>query len=100
VAQRTHEIGIRVALGASRGSVLRLVIARGMMLVGVGVIVGIAGALGATRLVEGMLFEISATDPVTFASVTGFFLMVAVGACLLPAWRALRVDPHEVLTAE
>jgi len=100
VAQRTHEIGIRVALGASRGSVLRLVLTRGMMLVGVGLIVGIAGAVGATRLVEGMLFQMSATDPVTFVTVTGFFLMVATGACLLPAWRALRVDPHEVLTVE
>jgi putative ABC transport system permease protein len=100
VAQRRHEIGIRVALGASRGSVLRLVLTRGMALVGIGLIVGIAGAVGATRLVEGMLFQMSATDPVTFVAVIGFFLMVAIGACLLPAWRALRVDPHEVLTVE
>jgi putative ABC transport system permease protein len=97
VTQRLHEIGIRVALGASRGNVLRLVVTRGMVLVGVGLVLGIAGAAGATRLVEGMLFQTGATDTVTFASVTGLFLAVALGACLLPGWRALRVDPLEVL---
>jgi putative ABC transport system permease protein len=80
--------------------VLQLVLTMCISLVGVGLIVGIMGAVGATRLVEGMLFQMSATDPVTFVAVTGFFLMVAIGACLLPAWRALRVDPHEVLTVE
>jgi len=97
VAQRTHEIGIRVALGASGGSVLRLVITRGMMLVGGGIALGIAGAIGATRMVEGMLFQTSATEPLTFAVVTGFFVLIAFGACILPAWRALRVDPLEAL---
>ncbi len=100
VTQRMHEIGIRVALGASGGSVLRLVITRGMILVGVGSALGVAGAIGATRLVQGMLFQTSATDPVTFAGVTGFFLLVALGACVLPAWRALRVDPVEAFRAE
>jgi putative ABC transport system permease protein len=100
VAQRVHEIGIRVALGASGGSVLRLVISRGMVLVVVGLVLGTAGAIGATRLVEGMLFEISATDPGTFVGVAGFFLVVALGACVLPAWRALRVDPLVVLRVE
>ncbi|MGD2152239.1 MAG: ABC transporter permease [Gemmatimonadales bacterium] len=100
VTQRVQEIGIRVALGASAGSVLRLVIGRGMMLVAVGLLLGAAGAVAATRLVEGMLFQIGATDPVTFAGVTVFFLIVALGACLLPAWRALRVDPLETLRVE
>ncbi|UCC72956.1 MAG: ABC transporter permease [Gemmatimonadota bacterium] len=100
VTQRFHEIGIRVALGASAGSVLRLVISRGMILVGVGLVLGTAGAIAATRLVEGMLFQINPTDPVTFVGVTGFFLMVALGACVLPAWRALRVDPLEALRVE
>jgi putative ABC transport system permease protein len=100
VTQRVHEIGIRVALGASAGNVLRLVISRGMMLVGAGLVLGAAGAVGATRLVESMLFQTGPTDPVTFAGVTIFFLIVALGACLLPAWRALRVDPLEALRVD
>jgi len=100
VTQRMHEIGIRVALGASGGSVLRLVLNRGLLLVGIGCVLGIGGSVGATRLVRGMLFQISPTDPVTFLSVTGFFLLVAVGACLLPAWRALRVDPVVAFRSE
>jgi putative ABC transport system permease protein len=100
VNRRAHEIGIRVALGATGGRVLRLVVTRGMTLVLVGLILGVAGALGASRLVDDMLFQTSATDPSTFVGVTGFFLLVALGACLLPAWRALRVDPAEAFRAE
>ena len=100
VTKRVHEIGIRVALGASGGKVLRLVITKGMILVGVGSILGIAGALGATRLVDDMLFQVTATDPVTYVGVTGIFLLVALGACVLPAWRAIRVDPVEAFRAE
>ncbi len=100
VTQRMHEIGIRVALGASGGNLIRLVITRGMILVGVGAVLGIIGAIGATRLVENMLFQTSATDLATYVGVTGFFLVVALGACLLPAWRALRVDPVEAFRAE
>jgi putative ABC transport system permease protein len=100
VTRRVHEIGIRVALGATGGKVLRLVITRGMILVGVGSILGIAGALGATRLVEGMLFQVSATDATTYIGVTGLFILLALGACVIPAWRALRVDPVEAFRAE
>jgi len=96
VTRRNHEIGIRIALGATGGKVLRLIIARGVFLVGSGVVIGIAGALGATRLMEGMLFQISATDPATFAGVTGLFIMVAIGACLLPVRRAVKVDPMRI----
>jgi putative ABC transport system permease protein len=100
VARRAHEIGIRMALGASAGSVLRLVVSRGMILVAVGSVVGIAGALGATRLVEEMLFQVGATDPATFAIVTALLVLVALGACILPAWRAVRVDPVEAFRTE
>jgi putative ABC transport system permease protein len=71
-----------------------------MILVAVGSVVGIAGALGASRLVEEMLFQVGATDPVTFASVTVLLVLVALGACILPAWRAVRVDPVEAFRAE
>ncbi len=100
VARRVHEIGIRVALGASGGNVLRLVIRRGMVLVAVGAILGIGGSLGATRFVEGMLFQVETTDATTYISVTGFFFLLALGACVIPAWRALRVDPVEAFRAE
>jgi putative ABC transport system permease protein len=100
VNRRTQEIGIRIALGARAASVLRLVVTRGMVLVGAGIALGIAGAIGATRLVRGMLFQISATDTVTFAAVTGFFALVALCACLLPAWRAVHIDPLEALRVE
>jgi putative ABC transport system permease protein len=95
VNQRIHEIGIRVALGASGGRVLGMIVSRGMLLVALGSVLGIGAAAVVTRLVQGMLFQVSATDPVTFAGVTGVFLLVALGACVLPAWRGLRVDPME-----
>jgi putative ABC transport system permease protein len=100
VSKKVHEIGIRVALGASRGRVIRLVVTRGMLLVGVGAIIGIVGAIGASRFVESMLFQVSATDPSTYAGVTGGFLLVALAACFLPALRALKVDPVEAFRAE
>ena len=100
VARRVHEIGIRVALGASGGNVMGLVVTRGMVLVAVGSVLGIAGAVAATRLVEEMLFQVTATDPATYAGVTGLFLVVALGACVLPAWRALRIDPVDAFRTE
>ena len=100
VAKRVHEIGIRVALGAPAARVLQLVLARGLTLVGLGLVLGTVGAVAASRLVEGMLFQVGAQDPTTFAGVTAFFVVVAFCACLLPAWRAIRVDPLEVLRLE
>jgi putative ABC transport system permease protein len=100
VARRVHEIGIRMALGASKAKVIHLVVSRGMALVAVGAALGLAGSLGATRLVEGMLFQTTARDPATYVGVSGFFLLLALAACLIPAWRALAVDPVETFRAE
>jgi predicted permease len=93
VAARTEEIGIRRALGAHAGSVLRSVMGQGIGLTFVGVVAGLAGALALSRLMEALLFEVSATDPATFAAVAAAFVAVALLASLVPAWRALRIDP-------
>jgi len=100
VSKRGHEIGIRVAMGASSGRVARLILSRGMVLVVVGVLAGLAGALGTGRLMEDLLFETPATDPLTFGGVGLFFAAVALVACAVPAWRALRVDPMVAFRAE
>ena len=93
VSRQTREIGIRMALGASRGSVLGLVLRQGMVLVLAGVVIGLAGSFGLTRLIASQLFEISPADPVTFATVAALLILVALTACYLPARRATRVDP-------
>ena len=97
VAQRTREIGIRMALGAAQSHVLRLVVRDGMAPALIGVAVGGAGALGITRLMRSLLYGVSATDPVVFVSVATMLAVVAFAACLLPARRAARVDPNVAL---
>ncbi len=100
VTDRLHEIGIRVALGASRSRIIWLLVSYGLKLTIAGLAVGIAGALGATRLIERMLFGVKPWDPLTFSAVTLFLLLVAVAACVLPALRATRVDPVAALRRE
>jgi putative ABC transport system permease protein len=100
VMQRTHEIGMRVALGAQQGDVLKLIMGHGGKLVFVGTVVGIAAALGLTRLLSAMLFGVTATDPATYVSVTVFLALVALFACCIPARRAMRVDPMVALRYE
>jgi putative ABC transport system permease protein len=100
VAQRTHEVGIRMALGAQSRHVVRLVVRQGAVLTLLGLAIGIAGALGAARLITHLLFGVSATDPVTFAGVCVVLAAVAALASYLPARRATRVDPIIALRAE
>ena len=100
VAQRAHEIGIRIALGAGNKDVMRLVVGRGMLLVLIGLVIGLAGALALTRLMSALLFTVSATDPLTFAAVPILLAVVALGACFVPARRATQVDPITALKSE
>jgi predicted permease len=100
VAERTREIGVRSALGASRGSILSLVLGQGMSLTGAGMLIGLAGAIMTGRLIAGMLFGISPLDPFSYVSMLGLLGAVAVLACTVPAWRAMRVDPVTSLRTE
>jgi putative ABC transport system permease protein len=100
VAQRTRELGIRIALGAQRSDVLRLILRQGMTLVAAGVVFGIAASLGLTRLIGSLLYGISASDPITFFFLSAALVLVAFIACWLPARRASAVDPIAALHAE
>jgi predicted permease len=100
VGQRTHEIGIRIALGAQRKDVLVLVLGEGTRTALLGIGIGLAAALGLTRLMASVLYGVSATDPLTFVAVAGVLTMVALAACYIPARRAMRVDPIVALRYE
>jgi predicted permease len=100
VGQRTHEMGIRIALGASARGVIALVVGRAARLAALGAAIGILAALFATRWLESLLYGVSATDPITFIGVPLLFLGVAVVASYAPAWRATRIDPVKALRAE
>ena len=100
VSQRTQEIGIRMALGAQRADVAKLFLGEGMLVVVIGLTIGLLGSLAVTRFVSSLLFGVSATDPLTFASAAGLLALVALAACHIPARRAMRVDPLVALRFE
>ena len=97
VAQRTNEIGIRLALGAQSRDVLLMIVKQGSFLIGLGIVIGLAGAFALTRLIASLLFGVTAKDPLTFVAVSLVLTGVALWACYVPARRATHVDPIEAL---
>jgi putative ABC transport system permease protein len=100
VSRQTHEIGIRVALGASQANVLMVVLRMGLVLVGLGVAAGLAASFAATRLISSQLWGVKPYDPLTLAAVITVVLVAGIAACLIPARRATRVDPMQALRYE
>jgi putative ABC transport system permease protein len=100
VLQRTHEIGVRMALGAQRADVLKLILRQGVVLAITGVVFGLAGSFGLTRIISTLLFDVAATDRVTFGGVAFGIFAITFLASYLPAWRATRVNPLDALRYE
>ena len=100
VAQRTHELGIRIALGAQVSDVLKMILGQGMAVIGIGLAIGLAAAFGLVRLLRSFLFGVGEKDPFTFVAITVLLLLVALLACYIPARRATKVDPLEALRYE
>ncbi len=100
VSQRTAEIGVRLAFGAERRAIFRLIVGRGLLLAGIGIVIGAAAAVGVTRTIQTLLVDVRATDPATFVAIVVLFLIVATTACGIPAYRASRLDPTVALRRE
>jgi putative ABC transport system permease protein len=100
VAERTREIGVRSALGASRANTIGLIVRQGMMLASLGILIGLVGSTVASQAITAMLFGVSSLDPITYIGVVGLLVAVSATACSVPAWRAARVDPAVTLRAE
>ncbi|MGH9830668.1 MAG: FtsX-like permease family protein, partial [Blastocatellia bacterium] len=100
VGQRTQEIGIRFALGATRGRVLSLIVGRGLTFAAAGLFAGIVGSFFATRLIAGLLYGVPATDPIVYAGFSTLLGAVCIIACLVPAWKASKIDPSTALRLE
>ncbi len=100
VTERQREIGIRMALGADNGQVIRMIMGQGLGIAVIGILLGVAGAYALSRLTASLLYGVSPSDPLTFVTVAGVITVVATAACVVPTRRAMRVDPLEAIRAD